>query len=80
MKIRPEEDAPFLLNMSAIQRVYQNVDVDGEANALKLRASQEFRDKFNGVVYALLERSIQNAVEDDRTTIRSEDLPDLMEI
>lgn len=86
MKIDPEDNAPMLLNSSALQRIYQNVVVDGEADEdtgeaviLRLRASKEFRDKLNGVVYALVAKSIQNAAEIGRTTIWAEDLPDIME-
>lgn len=85
MKIEPESDAPMLLNSSALQRIYQNVDVDevdeetGEPIVLRFRASKEFREKVNGVVYTLLAMSIQNAAEDGRTTICAEDLPEIAE-
>lgn len=83
MTIEPAKDAPLVLNLNGIQRVYQSVeeeDDDGEVQLLKLRASKEFKDLLNGLTYSLLADSISNAVEAGRTTIWAEDLPTIQEV
>lgn len=83
MRIEPEEDAPLLLKMSSFQRVYQEVeDEDDEGNEFirKMQANKEFKQKFNGLVFSLLARSINKAIADDRNTLWPEDVPDIEEV
>lgn len=86
MKIEPTQDAPLVLNMNAVQRVYQNVVVDDEVDeddnevVLKMQATKDFKKKLNAVAHRLLTISIQRAVEDGRNTIWVEDLPEIQEV
>ena len=83
MTIEPEEDAPLLLNQTAFQRIYQEVeepDDEGNIEILKLQATKEFKDRFNGLVFSLLSRAIHNARLDDRKTLWPEDVPDVEEV
>jgi len=79
MSHEPEGDLQMLLNLAAVKRVYQNVDIDDEDEVLRLRASKEFLSKFNGVVYDLLAMSIQSAAEAGRTTLQTDDVPEVTE-
>ena len=83
MRIHPESDAPLILKMSAFRRVYQEVeepDEEGVVEVLKMRASKEFTDKFNGLIFSILARCIENAREAERTTIWPEDVPVIEEV
>jgi len=91
MKIEPELGAPMLLKLSSVQHVYQEVedtdengelilDENGEPLLRKMQATKEFKDKLNGLVFGILARCINNALEDNRNTLWPEDVPNIEEV
>ena len=52
---------------------------DGDVYSVKMRATEPFLDKFNEIVYDLLVASIQTARQEDRTTMKPEDIPNILE-
>lgn len=82
-RIDPEEGVPFLLKMTPVQRVYQEVEVEddeGNVDIVKMQATKEFKDRFNGLVWSLLSRCIDRASKDDRRTLWPEDVPTVEEV
>ena len=73
-----EDPAPFILNLAAFQRVYQEVeetDDEGVVHVLKLQSTQAFRDKFNELTYEMLVDCINHARSEGRKTLWPEDVP-----
>jgi len=68
------------LNKSEFQRVYfgyEEVDKWGDISAIKMQATDTFKEKFNDMVYELLMHCIETARSRDSTCMDKEDLPEL---